>query len=170
MNRRVISIGLIVLGLALVFVSVLITANNREEQDFPAIRLPEQLAGIFRYSMVTGPQALDEISFMHGKEFELISGARGTYGQRGEITVWVSSASSENAANELVEEMTEKIAEGNSPFIPTGEDLLGGRIIHRLEGLGQVHFYFQSGNLVIWFGVDSELADQALVQVLDYYP
>jgi len=170
MNRRVVSIGLIVLGLALVFVSVLISVNNREEQDFPAIRLPEQLAGLFRYSVITGSQALDEISFMHGKEFELISGARGTYGQRGEITVWVSRASSENAANELVEEMTNKIGEGNSPFLPIGEDLLGERIIHRLEGKGQVHFYFQSGNLVIWFGVDSELADQALGQVLDFYP
>jgi hypothetical protein len=149
---------------------VLISVNNRKEQDFPAIPLPEQLAGLFRYSMVTGPQALDEISFMHGMVFELISGARGTYGQRGEITVWVSSVSSEKAANELVEEMTEKIAEGNSPFLPTGEDLLGGRTIHILEGMGQDHFYFQSGNLVIWFGVDSELADQALGQVLDFYP
>jgi hypothetical protein len=66
--------------------------------------------------------------------------------------------------------MKDKIAEGNSPFTPAGERPDGGRVIYELEGMGQKHFYFQSGDLLIWLAADQEIAEQAISQVLEFYP
>ena len=66
--------------------------------------------------------------------------------------------------------MQEKIAEGNSPFTPVNEINDRNRTIYVLEGMGQKHFYFQSGNLVIWLASDEATADQALQQILEAYP
>jgi hypothetical protein len=66
--------------------------------------------------------------------------------------------------------MKDKIAEGNSPFTPTGERPDGSRVIYELGGMGQKHFYFQSGDLLIWLAADVDLAEQALGQVLVFYP
>jgi hypothetical protein len=36
--------------------------------------------------------------------------------------------------------------------------------------MGQKHFYFQSGDLLIWLAADQEIAEQAISQVLEFYP
>ena len=66
--------------------------------------------------------------------------------------------------------MRSRIAEGNSPFNPIGELENGQRTIYMLEGLGQTHFYFQSGKQIVWTAVDATLYEKALQQILDYYP
>jgi hypothetical protein len=35
---------------------------------------------------------------------------------------------------------------------------------------GQKHFYFQSRKLIVWFAVDPERAEEALNQILKFYP
>ena len=107
---------------------------------------------------------------MHGIDFELSDGVTGSYGFNGEVLLWVSAAISEDAALHLLTTMRDKIAEGKSPFEPTGEDAVGGRIVYKLEGHGQAHYYFQSGDLVIWLAADRSLAGQALEQALLFYP
>jgi len=67
--------------------------------------------------------------------------------------------------------MREKITSSTGlPFTPAGERQIDGRTIYLLEGMGQQHFYFQSGNLVVWMAVDPPLADQALTEILAFYP
>ena len=73
-------------------------------------------------------------------------------------------------AAEMVTGMRDKIAEGRSPFTPTGEFSNNGRTIYSLEGMGQKHYYFQSKNLVIWLAIEANLADTALQQLQEYYP
>jgi hypothetical protein len=36
--------------------------------------------------------------------------------------------------------------------------------------MGQRHFYFQSGSLVVWLAADDTLAEPALEQVAAFYP
>ena len=50
--------------------------------------------------------------------------------------------------------MRDRIAEGNSPFTPTGEIQGGNHNIFTVDGLGQIHFYFQSGKMIIWMAAE----------------
>jgi hypothetical protein len=36
--------------------------------------------------------------------------------------------------------------------------------------MDQLHFYFQSGKQLIWMSANPDLADQALEEVLKFYP
>jgi hypothetical protein len=51
-----------------------------------------------------------------------------------------------------------------------GELKDGNRLIYELEGMGQRHYYFQSGKLLIWMAANPELAEQAITEILKFYP
>jgi len=59
--------------------------------------------------------------------------------------------------------MAQAIAGGNTPF-GAPQQLDGG--IWKLEGLGQVHYFFSAGNSVWWVSADPALAEKSFGQVL----
>ncbi len=65
--------------------------------------------------------------------------------------------------------MENKIAESSGPFEPLGKSNHDGHTVYELFGMGQRHFYYQSGSLVIWLAADPLLADQALEDMLEFY-
>jgi hypothetical protein len=134
-----------------------------------ALTLPVQLAGLPLSSQMTGPQAVADFSNLHGEQFPLTSGALGIYGNN-RATLWVAGAPLDLMAARLVAAMRDKIAEGNSPFTPSGEYQDNHRTVYALEGMGQKHYYFQSHNLVIWLAADANIADAALQQLKEIYP
>lgn len=170
MNKRISAVILIILGLALVVFALFYPFDGGEEQDAIDIPLPDQISGLTLSDIVTGEQALDEISFMHRKEFELATGIRGTYGGTEQVTIWVAGTNTDSDAVNLVDLMYDKIAEGSSPFQSSGENLDGERVVYELTGMGQAHFYFRSRKLVIWLAADEDLAGDALEEVLGFYP
>lgn len=141
--------------------------TGRQVPDPP---LPAELAGLALKRQTGGPEAVRALNQMHGKEFRLVSGAIGEYGSAGQATLWVSGAGSQAAAGEMLAAMAAKIALGRSPFTPLGERQVKGRMIYELDGLGQRHFYFQSGDRLVWLAVDFRLAEAALEEMLTTYP
>lgn len=135
-----------------------------------AAPMPNSMAGLRLSSSQYGVEAVADVSRLHGRSFPLTSGGRGVYGAQGQITLWVTGAPARVLATRLLEEMRDKIAEGNTPFVPTGETSSFGRTIYQLAGMGKRHYYFQSRALVIWLAADSSVADQALREALEFYP
>lgn len=133
------------------------------------VSIPDNLAGLPLKDQLTGKDAALDFSQLHGKQFPLTSGAVGIYGNR-QATLWVAGAPLKIMAAEMITAMRDKIAEGRSPFTATGEFSDNGRTIYSLDGMGQKHYYFQSGNLVIWLAVDVDFANSALQQLQEYYP
>jgi hypothetical protein len=167
--KHIFPIGLITLGTLLAVGALGWLYFGSPFQATDAIVLPNQLAGLQRTDYQTGAQAIAGFENLHGKQFPLISGAIGTYGDQ-QITVWVAGTYSESSASFMVESMREKIAEGNSPFTPLTQTNDNDRLVYVLEGMGQKHFYFQSKNLVIWVAADPALADTVIQQTLEVYP
>ena len=73
-------------------------------------------------------------------------------------------------AGRLVTAMKYKIAQLHTPFTPLAKREYDQRTVYELVGMGQQHFYFRSGNLVIWLAVNGQEANLALEQVLMFYP
>ena len=130
--------------------------------------LPAQVAGLDLTSSTSGESAISEFTSMHGKEFPVISGDIGYYGD-GRITLWVAGTSTDAVAAEMVSSMQDRIAEGNSPFTPVNEIQNGNRTVYVLDGMEQKHYYFQSNHLVIWLAAQPSIAQEATQQILEVY-
>ncbi|RME90367.1 MAG: hypothetical protein D6770_02610 [Anaerolineae bacterium] len=130
--------------------------------------VPTAIAGVPLMQVITGEEAVRSINRLHGKEFPLVSGAVAVYGEQN-VILWVSTAADEAAAGELTRLMTERIAEGRSPFQENGSRKVDGVTVYDLTGLGQRHFYWQSGNLVLWLAADEALAGRALEETIAFY-
>ena len=135
-----------------------------------ALSVPDTLSGLPLTTASFGQPAIAEIARLHGKEFPLTSGAVAAYGGEGEATLWVSGAPLNWTATQMVRTMEKKIAEGRTPFTPMGTREVSGRTVYELAGMGQRHFYFQAGRLVVWLAADEALAEKALGEVLRFYP
>lgn len=135
------------------------------------VAVPDAIAGRPLSQKTVGVEAVAEVTRLHGKEFPLTSGAMATYGGNGEATLWVTGVPVDPMAAEMVRAMTDKIAEGRSPFTPAAtRQAEDGRAVYQLAGMGQRHFYFQSGNLVVWLAADEIIAEGAIKDVMEFYP
>lgn len=168
--KRNIAIALIIAGCILVFAGAGYYMLSRWIENPGPEVIPDRLVGHQLGAKVTGSQAVSEINQMHGKEFPLTSGSVGVYGERRQATLWVSGAPGRWMAKRILFQMRDKIAEENSPFTSLGARDIDGRVVYELEGLGQKHYYFQSGDLIVWLAVNAGEAELALVESLAFYP
>ena len=129
------------------------------------VTLPAMLAGLPLSEQVTGREALAEIERLHGKGFALTDGTVARYGG-GTATLWVSSTWMPFLAARQVEAMTDRIAEGRSPFSPTGTREVEGTTVYALAGMGQVHYYCQLNKRVVWLSVSPQFAEQSLEELI----
>ncbi len=167
MSRRRTALVLIGLGALVLMGSIAYLLAGAQTEALP---LPQTLAELALTNATYGPEAVTEINRLHGKEFPLTAGATGTYTDgKANATLWVSKFASRTVAQQIVDAMRDKIAEGRSPFEPVGTRRVEARAVYELDGLGQKHFYFQSNDLVIWLAVDPAIAGRAVSQTLEVY-
>jgi hypothetical protein len=168
--RKIFPLALIVSGLFLVSATIGYWRFDEAIKYPSAAPLPEQVTNLPLASKSTGQQAVWELTRLHQKEFPLASAAVGMYGAEHQVTLWVSGAPIRSLAGRMLATMRDKIAEGRSPFTSLGEMKDGNRLIYELEGMGQRHYYFQSGKLLVWMAANPELAEQAITEILKFYP
>jgi hypothetical protein len=169
-GRRIASLVLAGLGGVLILTAAASLLYTNKLQNPEAVELPGDLAGYPLRAALYGEQAIEDVSRLHGKRFPLSSGAVGMYGEFGEINLWATGSIIEYFASRMLDDMEQTIAQGDSPFLPIGEFNQAGRRIYELDGMGQKHFYFQAGNLVVWLAADPALADDVLQETLEFYP
>jgi hypothetical protein len=167
--KRILVIVLITAGVLIVVASFGWFIYEQKIDNPALVSIPDNLDDLILVDQMTGRQAAQDFSQLHGKQFPLTSGAVGIYGNR-QATLWVAGTPLKFMAAEMIIAMRDKISEGRSPFTATGDFLDNGRTIYSLEGMGQDHYYFQSNNLIIWLAVDTNFADSALEQLQEVYP
>ena len=153
------------LGLVLLLVGIVQLVADQRRLIKESVAVPPGLAGMPLTAQVYGRPALAEIEQMHGKGFLLVDGAVGHYGE-GAATVWISGTWVPFLAARQVEDMRDRIAEGRSPFEAVGSREMDGTTIYVLVGMGQMHYYFQVDQRVVWLAASPELAEQCLQELL----
>ena len=168
-KRRKITLLLMISGIALIAIAIAASWLRITLEKSDPAWLPKTLAGLVLEQLVQGEEAVSEINSLHGKSFALVDGAAGSYGG-GQVTLWVSQAQTTSSAEEILFAMRDRIAEGDSPFTPLSESTRGQRTVYEAEGMGQIHYYFQSNDLVIWLAVEVTIASTALTDALEHFP
>ncbi|NOZ00187.1 MAG: hypothetical protein GXP40_13460 [Chloroflexi bacterium] len=167
--KRFLPYAFLIAGLLTLTGALLLWQHTELPVGLSAEDVPKRMAGVPLAQVVTGNEAIVSINQLHGKDFPLADGAVAVYGSQ-QAVLWVSVSGSARDAEALLAQMTDGIAAGRSPFTSTGVHDADGRAVYGLTGLGQRHFYFQSGRLVVWLSADEEIAEQALEEALKFYP
>jgi len=163
--KRAAALVLLAAGLLLVAAALFLSLHAGGGAGAP---FPPSLAGLPLSSHLTGADAVASIQQLHGRQFPMADGVVAVYGE-GSAVLWVSLAVDEAAAAELAELMRVRIAAGQSPFVEQGVSELDGITLHALDGMGQRHFYWQSGALVLWLAADESTSGQALLDAVAFY-
>lgn len=137
------------------------TAANPAAPTFLSV-LPPELAGLPGTAHLTGSEAVEAVTGLHVGDVPVDMAEVARYGG-GRIVVWVSWSAREPAGG-LVERMTERIAEGGTPFSsPKAARGLEG--LYVTEGNGQIHYYWAHDGGVWWLAADRGLARPAVVEL-----
>jgi hypothetical protein len=160
---------LMVLGAVLLILAVVVAPIALQLMQPEAASLPPELGGMPIQEAMYAAEAVEMIDRMHSKSFPLSSGAVGAYGPFGEAILYISGAPTKGMAARMLVDMTDRIAENETPFTPLGEEVIDGIRVYILEGQGQQHFYYQAGELLVWLAADAWLAEQALEDCMQFY-
>ena len=134
--------------------------------------LPDAI-GEFRLEKETsGEEARKEINRLHGKNVDFRTGYIGTYkhGHKGAM-VWISDYDAKTKAAGEVEKMAQRIQtrEGKE-FRHFRMISIEGIPVYFVLGMGQAHYFYQSGNKVIWLAVDPQLAKETIRDLIEKIP
>jgi hypothetical protein len=125
-------------------------------------QLPQSLAGVPLVDTLTGDDALQQVDSMHPSEFPLSGATVGYYKNADhESTMWVAMTPSEQMGPAMSASMADAIGNNDTPF-GTPQQMDGG--VWKLEGLGQVHYFFPAGASVWWISADKDVAAKSLAQ------
>jgi hypothetical protein len=109
---------------------------------------PRELAGYHLDQAMEGPQAIEEISALHGEDIEVLDAWIAHY--QGSASIWAARASSEEQAAKLLDDMVKGIGEGKSPFQGLRDLEIEGVATYTVTDGRQQHFFYQQGDQVIW--------------------
>jgi len=109
---------------------------------------PLELAGYHLDQAMSGPQAIAEVSELHGKDIEVKEAWVGHYQESG--TIWAARAESEEKAVRLLDKMVQGIGEGKSPFQGLKELEIEGVSVYTVTDGRQQHFFYQLVDQVVW--------------------
>ena len=164
--------GWLVQAAVVAFAIVLIGAVARglwsAAADHEPATAPVQLAGYQLLSVMTGDEALGEITKFHGKEISVVEAWIGHYQEDG--AVWVARAASVDEAAQFVAAMARGIQKGGTPFSGLSSRDLQGMTIYGVTDGRQPHYFYQMDDRVVWVtapaGAGTEFLTAALEAVM----
>lgn len=126
--------------------------------------IPQKLGAVILTEAVTGQEAIDDMSMLHGKDVGLTGGWVGHYQSRG--TAFVGETVDETGAAQLLEAMVARIGAGNRVFTNLKSTQIDGQKLYFVTGQGQNHYFYQKGNKVIWLALPTNKPEDFLGDAL----
>src|SRR3989337_1468344 len=168
-GRVLTGVGLAAVCAAIVVAFLANTQQSPEAEPQDGLRIPAALAGTPIVTSLRGAAALTDVSRLHGKTIAAVDAAVARY--RDGTTLWISASSSALAASRLFWRMNRRMANGTEVFSTPRLQEIAGRSVFVTEGIGQIHYYYQSGARVIWLAVPPGPHAAATIEaLLDLYP
>lgn len=167
--KRYLPLLLLVAGFLLVAAVAFLLLHGSLRAAAP-IDVPPAVAGYALSEQTGGAEAIAEIQNLHLGDFAMQDASVAVYGAQN-VIIWTAEAGSEANAQSLMIAMDNAIINATDiPFSMMGMYIFSGRQVRSLDGLGQLHFYFQSGSKVVWVSSDFGAAEIALQDAMAFYP
>lgn len=160
--------GIVALQFILVSVLLIVIWFSWRANVSPSSGAPHRWGNLELASLIaSGQQAIDQIEALHQTGIKLVDGYIARYARGNDTAeVWVGIAESGAAASALVQQMTEAIGKGNSPFSIPQQITVDEQKVFTVNGQGKTHYYYSSGSKTVWLSISSSnpisLVQQAL--------
>ena len=143
-------------AISLSVASGLWSATSQQETT-PA---PGQLAGYQLDQVMSGQEAIAEVSELHGEDIPVAEAWVAHY--QGNATVWAARATDTEQAVQLLDRMVRGIQKGNSPFSGLTQTQFKGISVYTVTDGRQTHFFYQQGDRVVWLATPPGAEDAFL--------
>ncbi len=131
------------------------------------MNMPEEVDGMKLVKMAEGKAAVAQMDQLHGTDVGVVDGYTAEYSRPGhKLTVWYGRTGGEEAAAELLRVMTEKIGKGNPMFTGLQKLTVEGKVVFSVKSSDSSHFYYQSGDAVVWLAIQAASPMQVLTEAL----
>lgn len=131
---------------------------------------PSQLAQMKRIELISGEEALNSVSMLHGKDIPMKQAYVANYQDDGnrQMTIWYSETNNPQDAQVLFQSMDEKMPKTNA-FKDYKTVSLDNRDYKFVTGMGQDHYFWLIGNRVLWLAVQGSDSLNVLKEVIPLY-
>lgn len=165
MNKKpllFVAVGFLI-TVGLIFAVLNFTASKKDDTEFV---VPEKIASLPKTQVVSGIEAIKQISRLHGKPIVITQGYIAQYAAEGrEITLWVSVSPSNQEGEELFRVMDEKMP--NSKVFTNREVVkVKNKDVIKVLGMGQKHYYWVNGKYNYWVAINGMDAAPVLEEVM----
>jgi len=126
----------------------------------PAQGAPQRLGAVTLIDVLTGQEAIEDMSMLHGKDVGVVGGWVGHYQARG--IAFVGEIVDEKGAVQLLDSMVARIGVGNRVFTGLKSTQIDGQKLYFVTGQGQNHYFYQKGSKVIWLSLPTNKPDDFL--------
>ena len=133
----------------------------------PAVpHLPKTLGSLDLKGTVAGVKANKFLYRMHGKLTGSQNSIIGYYGHDKRNALYISAFTDDERAVRALEKMVTKIENSKAGFAPVTVDKKEDTILYQTSGMGLSHFFYRQGNLILWWQVEPEKAEETLIPLL----
>ena len=155
------NISVIILTGLLIFINCS-TGNNFEY-------LPQKLGELNLSKVIQNKKATVIINKMHGKKLDDCKNYIAVYGNNHSKNIlYVSVYENTERAETNIKNMAIKMANGTSVFFPLTHTKIGDNVYFETEGMGLKHYFYRTGNILIWWQVESDKAEATLNDLLTF--
>lgn len=129
--------------------------------------LPASIAGMELKEVVSGEEAARIINRMHQGEVATHSDFIAEYrGEPGTATYYLSLYEQPEQAVLAMEDMARVMKKEGHGFSHLMSRVHNDKVFYMALGQGQAHYFFARGVELVWLAVDTEIAEQAILDVL----
>ena len=137
------------------------------ENITPAVpQLPATLGSFELKDTVVGVKAKKFLYRMHGALTGSQNCIIGYYSPDKKNALYISAFTDDERAGRALEKMLAKIEHSKAGFTPVTLDKKADKPLYRTRGMGLNHFFYRQGNLILWWQVEPEKAEETLTCLL----
>lgn len=152
MNKKFIYSVAAVLAVILLFLGWTQLKSNNDD-EIHTVKIPDTIAGLPQTGVISGTEAIQQITQMHGTNIPLAEGYVAQYAGNGkQIMLWISVSPSKEEGKQLFKMMDDRMP-SSKVFTERKAVIIGGRRVIRVLGMGQEHYYWVNGKVNFWVAV-----------------
>jgi hypothetical protein len=147
-----------------VFLFISCSNDNQSHQYFP-----EKLGDLSLAKITQNQDATKIINKMHGKNLDESDNFIAHYGGNNSRNIlYVSVYENDEKAKTNLMRMAMKMANNPSVFSPLTYDEMAKTVHFQTEGMGFKHYFYRTGNILIWWQVEPDKAEATYEDLRSY--
>lgn len=130
------------------------TITQEKNDEEKGIDFPKTFENMELKQLVSGPEAMKQISKLHGTEIAIKEGYIAIYeNQSAQMILWISESAKEEEATMLLDIMDKKMP-NSQVFKNYAKKEIDGNLVYYVFGMDMDNYYYQKGAKLYWVALN----------------